>query len=422
MSKYNNLSLPIKNAHISPTEIANLLSPIESFEGPIHAKVMIPNARLYEELGRQGPVLVLLSDIHNGNNKKCDKICDPKDGCYSLYKPSTFIRFVDTLAKQHSISVDVFIELWLPESSRAASRVESKYNSALVDVLRETVSCTSRMARCPFPHVRTHLSDPRIVDPKSKYNAEAIFSTLKFAVNIKEYPEGLESLYSGFGGTYLISLMSRMCTSSYTMHDFVSEPFFQKYSRTYHEFAQLPKKIQSSFLKQSNKYLKQIPAHHKLRSELFFKNLIHEGFYDSNTNPVQFEVESIPIYAQLVDIYTISRAIKLFRGGLDSQLSVMYFGDSHTKGISTLIERYYQTSKTYGREGQFSSFDRLEDIKLPPQCIQQIKACSCKRARKNELTYKAAKKVASDYDISTKGKKGDICKRLISNDLAFERS
>ena len=417
MSKYNNLSLPIKNAHISPTEIANLLSPIESFEGPIHAKVMIPNARLYKELGRQGPVLVLLSDIHNGNNKKCDKICDPKAGCYSLYNPSTFIRFVDTLAKQHSISVDVFLELWLPEKERADYRAESKYNSALADVLLEAAPCTSRTAKCPFPHVRTHLSDPRIVDPKSKYNAEAIFSTLKFAVNIKEYPEGLELLYPGFGGTYLISLMSRMCTSSYTMHDFVSEPFFQKYSRTYHEFAQLPKKIQSSFLKQSNKYLKQIPAHHKLRSELFFKNLIHEGFYDSNTNPVQFEVESIPIYAQLVDIYTISRAIKLFRGGLDSQLSVMYFGDSHTKGISTLIERYYQTSKTYGREGQFSSLDRL---KLPPQCIQQIKACSCKRAKKNELTLKAAKKVASDYDISTKGKKGDICKRLISNDLAFE--
>ena len=421
MSKYNNLSLPIKNAHISPTEIAKFLSPIESFEGPIHAKVMIPNARLYKELGRQGPVLVLLSDMHDGD-KKCDRICDPKAGCYSLYNPSTFIRFVDTLAKQHSISVDVFLELWLPEKERADYRAESKYNSPLADVLLEAAPCTSRTAKCPFPHVRTHLSDPRIVDPKSKYNAEAIFSTLKFAVNIKEYPEGLELLYPGFGGTYLISLMSRMCTSSYTMHDFVSEPFFQKYSRTYHEFAQLPKKIQSSFLKQSNKYLKQIPAHHKLRSELFFKNLIHEGFYDSNTNPVQFEVESIPIYAQLVDIYTISRAIKLFRGGLDSQLSVMYFGDSHTKGISTLIERYYQTSKTYGREGQFSSFDRLEDIKLPPKCIQQIKACSCKRARKNELTLKAAKKVASDYDISTKGKKGDICKRLISNDLAFERS
>ena len=169
MSKYKNLSLPKTNAHFSPTEISDLLSPIESFEGPIHAKVMIPNARLYKELGRQGPVLVLLSDMHDGD-KKCDRICDPKAGCYSLYNPSTFIRFVDTLAKQHSISVDVFLELWLPEKERADYRAESKYNSALADVLLEAAPCTSRTAKCPFPHVRTHLSDPRIVDPKSKYN------------------------------------------------------------------------------------------------------------------------------------------------------------------------------------------------------------------------------------------------------------
>ena len=54
--------LPKRQSKLSPTEIAELLSVIESFEGPVNVEVMIPNKRLFKELGKPGPVLVLLAD------------------------------------------------------------------------------------------------------------------------------------------------------------------------------------------------------------------------------------------------------------------------------------------------------------------------------------------------------------------------
>ena len=177
------LSLPRKLSNLSPTEIANLLSPIESFEGPIDVTVMIPTDRLHKELGRRGPVLVLLGDYHSGD-KKCVKICDPDAGCYSLYRPSTFLHFIDTLAKKHLISADIFLEFWVPEGARVAfskgeAHFSSESDSSLFEAVLESAPCTSHAANfCPFPHVRTHLSDTRKIDLNSKYNGEAIFSTL----------------------------------------------------------------------------------------------------------------------------------------------------------------------------------------------------------------------------------------------------
>ena len=422
------LSLPRKLSKLSPTEIANLLSPIESFEGPIDVTVMIPTDRLHKELGRRGPVLVLLGDFHSGD-KKCVKICDPDSGCYSLYRPSTFLHFIDTLAKKHFISADIFLEFWVPGSTRVAlskgeAHFSSESDSALFEAVLESAPCTSHAANfCPFPHVRTHLSDPRNIDLNSKYNGEAIFSTLHMmaSCDIYEYQTRLEALYPGFRGTYLISLMSKMCTGIYTMQDFFSEPFFQKYSRVHHEWSQLPLKVQKAFLKKSKTILKKVAVTHRLRSEIFFQKLIHESVYDPKLNPHSDRLKTIPIYTHLVDIYTIARALKPFRGGLESQLSVMYFGAYHTEAIQTLVGSYYKVSKTYGRKVRITKHTTKQDLDLLPKCIRKTKICSGNKARPNEAKYIEAKEVASDYGISTKGKKGDVCRRLIANHLAVPR-
>ena len=59
-----------------------------------------------------------------------------------------------------------------------------------------------------------------------------------------------------------------------------------------------------------------------------------------------------------------------------------------------------------------------QDMDLLPKCIRKTKICSGNKAKPNEAKYTEAKEVASDYGISTKGKKGDVCKRLIANHLA----
>ena len=143
---------------------------------------------------------------------------------------------------------------------------------------------------------------------------------------------------------------------------------------------------------------------------------MHESVYDHELNPHLDRLRAIPIYTHLVDIYTIARALKPFRGGLESQLSVMYFGAYHTGVIQTLVEDYYKVSKTYGRKVIMTK-QHLDF----PKCIRKTKICSGNRARSNEAKYIEAKEVASDYGISTKGKKGDVCRRLIANNLAVPR-
>ena len=71
--------------------------------------------------------------------------------------------------------------------------------------------------------------------------------------SVDQYRAKFEKIYPGFQSSYLLSLISRMCTSEYTIHDFFSEPFFQKYSRVYHEWVQLPRQVREVILDKSEK-------------------------------------------------------------------------------------------------------------------------------------------------------------------------
>ena len=396
----------------------------------MHAKVMIPNKILLKELGKEGPVLVLLGDVHTGN-EKCDFICQPKGGCYSLYTPSTFLKFVDKLAKKHSISVDFFLEIWLSESVRRAmshgvlhNQDPGSHNSAIMESILEAAACTSHMSdRCHFPHVRTHLSDPRRVDLLSKYNAEwlmfNIFNELSM-YSVDKYRAKLEEIYPGFQSSYLLSLISRMCRSEYTMHDFFSEPFFQKYSRVYHEWVQLPRQVREVILNKSEKE-RHIKFKRKDESREFgeykilFDKLIIENLYDFN--PILKPRSQSAIYVLLVDIYTIARALKRFRHGLDSELSIIYLGNDHIKNIQAILAGYYRVLETYGEDVKYPLHKCIQKNKLPGA---KKKVCSNNRARRGEVTKKEAQEISRKYLISDKGEKVDLCKRLIKLGLVIQ--
>ena len=415
--------LPKRPSKLSPTKIAELLSVIESFEGPVNVEVMIPNKRLFKELGKPGPVLVLLGDFHIGD-QKCDDTCEPKSGCYSLYAPSTFLDFADKLAKKHSISTDLFVEVWFSETSmrhisgggRLKKGPSGQFNSAMADVTIETAGCAMQV-QCPFPHIRTHMSDPRKVDSRSKYNAEWLFYSVLDSLgkyHLDDYREQLESNFPGFKSNYLLSLVSKMYTREYTMYNFLSEPFFQKYSRVYHEFVQLPKKVSEGLLRESEKvrhikFLKEQRPNPEFKR--FFDKLIIEDLYSKDLT--SFYRRPI-LLDHLVDMYTIARALKRFRRGLDSELSIIYLGDYHIESIKAWTKTYYQGFRTYGRQ--------CNGIAHPNKCIQRKKVCRNSRAHRDEVTKKEAKKIARDYLILDTGKKVDICKRLIKSGLAFDSS
>ena len=109
--------LPTYLSPLSPIEIGVMLQDrVRRIEGPVTARIMVPRDTLSRDLGRNGPVLVLLSDTHLGN-QRCDS-CQVEDGCYSLYQPSTFMTMINELARDESISTDLFLEVWLDEWAR----------------------------------------------------------------------------------------------------------------------------------------------------------------------------------------------------------------------------------------------------------------------------------------------------------------
>jgi hypothetical protein len=61
------------------------------------------------------------------------------------------------------------------------------------------------------------------------------------------------------------------------------------------------------------------------------------------------ETFNLSLGSVLVDIYTISRALKGFDGGLPSQLSVVYQGHAHIINQIELLQDYYDVVKTWGK-------------------------------------------------------------------------
>jgi len=392
-----NLLLPKKLSSLSPKQIVDLLSPIKTVEGPIYTEVMIPTDQLAQELGRQPPVLFLMGDFHSGTGK-CQPNCNTGQGCYSLYTPSTLMRFVDSLAKKHSISTDFFSEVWVSEKDKIGFATRKNtiegaggHNSALLDIISESVNCTSRVTTfCPFPHLRTHLSDPRkIVD--GKYTAELLCDTLKYLekIDIDIYRSFLEKTYPGFTSEYLIELMSRIYGSNMTIGDIFDEPFYQQYSRTYHEWVQLPESIRLHIRNRNLSIIDPVNVILKIdfkpiysANRNFFQSL-QSDIYIKNANPFLNRNSSRP-YSQIevsfVDIYTISRALKTFKGGLPSQLSVIFLGATHINNIKELMGPYYQSVYTYG-----TPFDFLNEKHRQMGVSHTVPKCN----HKNEIELDA---------------------------------
>jgi hypothetical protein len=72
----------------------------------------------------------------------------------------------------------------------------------------------------------------------------------------------------------------------------------------------------------------------------------------------------MPLKIFLVDMYTISRSLKTFKGGLPSQLSVIYLGGIHIQNIMYLLNDLYTSVQKYGKEIDTNniSFDYVKNI------------------------------------------------------------
>ena len=320
-------------------EISNLLrNKIKHIEGPTEANVMVSTEKLQNELGRNGPVLLLLSDHHFGN-QKCTS-CDSRKGCFSLYNKSSLLNYFNKLALDQSIVTDVFLETWLEEYYRQSDEPypyqHGDANSALIDVLEYTKLCLGRRMNCPLKNVRTHMSDPR------KRIKDNLFHDLPSMINTETTDEK----------NYLLTLMIEMCTSI-TIDYFFTHQFFRG-TKAYKQFNKLPELVQINIRQNAMNIRYNFNVFPKDFSEMsntiFTKISNNDRLTHYDQKYLKLITEDyifLPIYLFMVDLYTICRILKL--DNPPSQLSICYLGVDHIRNIRTLMATYYEDKFNYNR-------------------------------------------------------------------------
>jgi len=305
--------------------------------------------------------------MHIGN-QRCDS-CDVNNGCYSLYKPSSFMTMINETSRNKSISTDFFLELWLSKLDRQHINISEMstdvtQNSALGENISWLMKCITRDKRieCPLPNIRTHMSDTRSEE----------YSLVSILYDIRKYSGVYNGIYTlkniikekyNIDPNEIFDLIERILYNKFDVMEVFTHPFFNK-SRLKHEFNQLPISIQYNIKKsvESIKHLYTETDTFTLSSN--FKDIFKE-FMDYLKNPsinisniihiLKDIVTTLITLIQasyfntcLVDIYTVSRILKTFKGGLPSQLSIVYLGARHGDNIMKLLSGYYDVFQTYG--------------------------------------------------------------------------
>ena len=227
---------------------------------------------------------------------------------------------------------------------------------------------------CFFTEFRTHSADIRNAE-SGKYIADTIIKAFKIMSTAQEVSEAFEKIFPDF--TFddimeeLIALYSAKDNVE-TINLYFDSPFFKKYSRTLHEFYKLPRFLQRKLKEklliaaESNTESKYTMCHDSkerewmklaLRHYLYNKNKNFNAAFKDNIETI-FMCYGVSLGVKLLDIYTISRALKSFDGGLPSQLSVVYQGDAHIKHQIELLNDYYDIVKTWGTH-DYSNVDNV---------------------------------------------------------------
>ena len=405
--------------------ILDKLDVIKTIEGPVNSIILKPNQILNKKLGRNGPIIMLLGDYHNdvGKANRCETDCIISDGCYSLYKNSSLITYLDTIAKNSNITVDLFVEIWLHDDYKKelSKAEEEEYNvfldydekkehnedniitsTALNDVHVTTRHCISKGPLCLYKNRRIHMTDIRDAANDNKYNGDSLFEELKklkpdhyeddekiTLENLMNWKADLERKFKGFTAYELLLRMKDMFTNNYDMISVLKDPFMKSNSRMHHEIRQLPIEVLQELIKQAihlygYDYRKQKDVLAMFKDEveaewfftdkaLVFDDLINDrSVHIRSIDDISYMFEYIPITCGLMDLYTISRCLKTFKGGNPSQLSVIYQGSRHIKNIKILLDNMYDNVNEYGMYDFTKYVEYKNNPELLSKCIHKI--------------------------------------------------
>ena len=444
------LGLPTELSSMSPLQISKeIIKDINRFEGPIYTALLIPKSILNDELGRNPPVILLLGDYHYGTNR-CNS-CTIDSKCYSLYKENlSFLHYLNSKSKQLNWSIDLFLEGWIGKNDRTKNTSESYYpdnqNSALIQLIDITETCVGQRKdklrlSCMFDNFRIHNTDLRKLTGRThdKYTADSIVNRLRFfnenrftLTNISEFKKLLEFEFTGYKADDIILQIKKIVTPYTPIDFFLDEPFFQKYSRMYHEFMQLPESIRENLRININSLYKYTINVNEFMQYFSEKDIDFDLLFDtlliSGTNEISSKIDDRlrkfckhlnNIYGLLnfsilsVDLYTISRSLKLFDKstdkGLPSQLSVVYQGATHIKNDIKLLKDYYDIVMEFGSDiysgpNIKKCIYEKELSKTPAKSIAKINKLESKfkkMLQEEDLSEKNSKKIVDSPQIQT---------------------
>ena len=185
----NRPDLILSNPESKKEKILQKLKVIQKLEGPVKSVILKPTQKLNQLLGREAPIMMLLSDWHS-KLQTCKPNCNTFDGCFSLFGKSSLIEYINTMAKEDGVTVDFFVEMWLDKSDRKYFKNKQDINqgdifldynnkddsdTSLQDVHSYSVLCASLNSICPYKNIRTHMTDVRDVNEiDDKYTSSSL--------------------------------------------------------------------------------------------------------------------------------------------------------------------------------------------------------------------------------------------------------
>jgi hypothetical protein len=332
---------PKGDPHPDFTGLHQYLEVIKYLEGPVSVEFMVPTEELRELLGHKGPDLLLMGDFHYGN-ARCPT-CKPTEGCYSFYNDD-MIEYLDFVANKFNITTDIFLEFWFRKDQSLSYYV--KPDSALVNVIKATEPCRpegAKYKKCILKKIRAHMTDIR-VDRSSKYKGDSIYQLYqdvrKTYNGEQKFKHICETDFPDIPYNDIKTMVNKFfdpLTSAEEIHtDYLTAPFFKKYSRLHHELAQLSEPIRNNIIK--HLVIPHSPEDKKYRLAMI-----------TNANHAQWYLTPVDS-ARMLDAYTICRLFKNYTDGKYTEFGIVYLGADHVMHIARVLKLlgYYTTKWAHG--------------------------------------------------------------------------
>ena len=409
----NRSIVPTESSKLTPQQIADKFKQKRGFRGPINGFTLVPKESFSQLLGRKPPVFLLLGDSHNVPKSVSVKGLNSNNSLLSLRRTDpTLYQELANLSRSENLQIDLFLESWQSQSSRHWNSEISITEKHDASTIRESKAmmfpCYANRKdkpheTCLFPEFRTHPANPRdtndendkrpldgviqLIEDTLENNITKGISEKEKLEKIKETMEffktTLEDRFNKFNKPgedkvtiiKILEELKELCKPDIEngLDHFFTSPFFNKYSRTKHQFNQLPEQIKPNIMKKMKSVYSFMKCDNKHKNSFGF--LLNEMLEYYNCTPIKrcssenmnlklFNIHSLCIVqstwrtkfgSMIMDLYNISRALKIPKDGEPSELSVMYQGSNHITRMIDVLSEFYDVDKQWGRYSDYKS-------------------------------------------------------------------